>query len=121
MQAAGGEKSRHGDTAAFDEHAPEAAPGQNGGKLNPTVPGGSVLTPDKKPSAIVDNTGTDNNTPTQGFPVGPKSGITQTKDQIADHAEQKLEPLPDLPVGEMRAPTWAPIIGGGDGKSLLGR
>ena len=107
---------------AFDESAApaQAAPSQSDGKLNPTVPGGSVLGPDKKPSAIVDNTGKDPNTPAQDFPVGPKSGITQTKDQIADHAEQKLEPLPDLPVGEMRAPTWAPIIGGG-GKSLLGQ
>lgn len=102
----------------------QAAPGTSDGKLNPAVPGGSVLSPDKKPSAIVDNAGdagTDNNTPAEGFPVGPKSGLAQTKDQIADHAEQKLEPLPDLPVGEMRAPTWAPIIGGGDGKSLLGQ
>ena len=30
--------------------------------------------------------------------------IKQTKDQVADRAEQKLEPLPDLPVEEMREP-----------------
>jgi hypothetical protein len=101
---------------AFDEgNTPSpTVPGKKGGKLDPAVPGESVLTPDGKPG-LVD--GKDHNTPAEPLPVGPKSGITQTKDQIADHAEQKLEPLPDLPVGEMRAPTWAPIIGDG---GLLG-
>lgn len=49
-----------------------------------------------------------------GLPVTDESsGIKQTKDQVADRAEQKLEPLPDLPMDEMREPTWAPIIGDG--------
>ncbi|HVE25242.1 MAG TPA: hypothetical protein VNC22_07560 [Sporichthya sp.] len=106
---------------AFDEAATPstATPGQDAGTIDPSVPGQTVLSPQGKAGGLVDGTtdGADDNTPTQGLPVGPKSGITQTKDQIADHAEQKLEPLPDLPVGEMRAPTWAPIIGDG---SLLG-
>jgi len=99
---------------AFDESATPAqtTPDKNANRLSPTVPGESVLTPGNKPEGGLVS-GKDNNTPTEGLPVGPKSGITQTKDQIADHAEQRLEPLPDLPVGEMRAPTWAPIIGDG--------
>jgi hypothetical protein len=102
---------------AFDQSGTptQTTPGKSGGKLDPAVPGESVLTPRGKAGGIVSGggSGKDNNTPGEGLPVGPKSGITQTKDQIANHAEQKLEPLPDLPVGELRAPTWAPIIGDG--------
>jgi hypothetical protein len=102
----------------------QTAPGQSG-QIDPAVPGESVLSPRGKSGGIVsggnNGTGKDNNAPSEGLPVGPKSGITQTKDQIADHAEQKLEPLPDLPVGEMRAPTWAPIIGDGGLGGLGGK
>jgi hypothetical protein len=71
-----------------------------------SVPGGAVLPSDSSPSTIVGKSD-----PTDQL-AGTGSGVKQTKDQIADHAEQKLDPLPDLPVGELRAPTWAPILGG---------
>lgn len=106
---------------AFEQAATPspATPAADAATIDPSVPGQAVLSPEGKAGGLVDGagSGTDTNNPTEGLPVGPKSGLTQTKDQIADHAEQKLEPLPDLPVGEMRAPTWAPIIGDG---SLIG-
>jgi hypothetical protein len=96
---------------AFDASAaPSQTTPRKGGKISRAVPGQGVLAPQGRPGGLVSG---GDNTPTQGLPVGPRSGITQTKDQIAGSAEQKLEPLPDLPVGELRAPTWAPIIGGG--------
>lgn len=78
--------------------------------LNPDVAGEKVLAPDGKPGGLV---GAAEDAPTDKLPVGPESGLTQTKDQIADRAEQKLEPLPALPVEEIREPTWAPIVGEG--------
>lgn len=90
---------------AFDEGA-ESAPGAKPDKDKlDSVPSEGVLTPDGKPDLV-------EGSPAEGTLMGPESGIKQTKDQIADRAEQKLEPLPALPVGELRAPTWAPIIGG---------
>jgi uncharacterized Zn-binding protein involved in type VI secretion len=99
---------------AFDSDAtPQAAPATQaeGSRLDPDVPGEGML-PDGKPGGLVGE-GAGSEGPARGLPVGPESGITQTKDQIADRAEQKLEPLPDLPVDEIREPTWAPIIGEG--------
>lgn len=95
------------DDSFTDPNAPAEAskPGKSDGK----VPGSSVLNPEGKSGSLVGG-GQDN--PAKEL-TGPESGIKQTKDEIADRAEQKLEPLPDLPVGEVRAPTWAPIIGDG--------
>jgi hypothetical protein len=89
---------------AFDEA--ESRPSD--GKID-AVPG--ALSPDGKPGLVGDN---GKNSDEAGLPVtDDSSGIKQTKDQIADRAEQKLEPLPDLPVDEIREPTWAPIVGDG--------
>jgi hypothetical protein len=88
--------------------APQATESDRG--IDADVPGEEVLAPDGKPGGLV---GGGKDSPADKLPVGPESGITQTKDQIADRAEQKLEPLPDLPVDEIREPTWAPIIGEG--------
>lgn len=97
---------------AFDSDAAPAAPQATESErgFEPTVPGEKVLGPDGKPGGLV---GGGKDSPADKLPVGPESGITQTKDQIADRAEQKLEPLPALPVDEIREPTWAPIIGEG--------
>lgn len=86
------------------ETSPAATPDQD--RFDP-VPGESVLSPDGKPGLVGNET---DMKPT--LPVGPDSKLKQTKDVVADRAEQKLEPLPDLPIDEIRAPTWAPIIGG---------
>lgn len=86
------------------ESSPAATPDQD---RFDAVPGESVLTPDGKPGLVGNETDVH---PT--LPVGPDSKLKQTKDEVADRAEQKLEPLPDLPIDEIRAPTWAPIIGG---------
>jgi hypothetical protein len=86
------------------ESSPAAKPDQD--RFDP-VPGESVLSPDGKPGLVGNET---DMKPT--LPVGPDSKLKQTKDKVADRAEQKLEPLPDLPIDEIRAPTWAPIIGG---------
>jgi hypothetical protein len=93
------------DAAPASPQATETDPG-----FDPNVPGEEVLAPDGNPGGLV---GGGKDSPADKLPVGPESGITQTKDQIADRAEQKLEPLPDLPVDEIREPTWAPIIGEG--------
>ena len=96
---------------AFDSEAAPASPQatESDRGFDADVPGEEVLAPGGKPGGLVGG-GKDT---AEKLPVGPESGITQTKDQIADRAEQKLEPLPDLPVDEIREPTWAPIIGEG--------
>lgn len=93
---------------AAEPASPEVTETDSG--LDPTVPGEEVLAPDGEPGGLVDGA---KDNPADKLPVGPESGITQTKDQIADRAEQKLEPLPDLPVDEIREPTWSPIVGEG--------
>lgn len=80
---------------------------KNGVDRNPAE---EVLAPEGKPGELVG--GGEAVTPNEG-PLSPESDIKATKDQIADRAEQKLEPLPDLPIDEIREPTWAPIIGDG--------
>ncbi len=92
-----------------------ATPSKPGKDKVGRTPADEVLAPEDKPGDLVG--GGEEVTPNDG-PLGPESGIKATKDQIADRAEQKLEPLPDLPIDEIREPTWAPIIGDG---SLLGR
>lgn len=79
----------------------------------PTVPGnGSIIVPETGPEDLVPGTGVAD--PTDQVPVvGDAAGIEKTKDELADRAGDKLDPLPDLPIDQMRAPTWAPIIGGG--------
>ncbi len=92
---------------AFDEDqaAPQAAPDSD---RFDGVPGEDVLGSEGKSGDLV---GDGKVHPT--LPVGPDSDIKKAKDKVADRAEQKLEPLPDLPIDEIRKPTWAPIIGEG--------
>ncbi|HUR75392.1 MAG TPA: hypothetical protein VMZ00_14020, partial [Sporichthya sp.] len=97
---------------AFDQAEAESPAQQGDGKIDSVRgDGDGVLRPDGKPGLGSDKGQQGDEA---GLPVNDKpSGIKQTKDQIADHAEQKLEPLPDLPVGDLREPTWAPIVGDG--------
>lgn len=80
----------------------------------PTVPGnGNILVPETEtaPEDLVPGTGVVD--PTENVPVfGDDGRLAQTKEEIADKASEKLDPLPDLPFDQVRAPTWAPIIGG---------
>ena len=101
---------------AFDEDtAPASAPTEGGdGRFDPNVPGQGML-PDRKPRDLLGGKG--ETSPADKLPVAPESDVTQTKDELAGRAEQKLEPLPNLPVDEVREPTWAPIVGEG---GLLG-
>lgn len=72
------------------------------------VPGEGVLDSDGKPRELVGESDV-----SPSLPVGPESDIKRAKDKVADRAEQKLEPLPALPIDEIRSPTWAPIVGEG--------
>lgn len=102
---------------AFEQGAEKAEAARKDAKQDraeqtPTVPGnGDIIVPETGPDALVPGTGfTD---PTDHVPVvGDDSGLARTKNDLADKAGEKLEPLPDLPVGQIRTPTWAPIIGG---------
>ncbi len=89
-----------------ESDAAVAAPESEGGDRVDVVPGEGMFTPDKKPSEVLDP----RVNPTDKLPTSPKDDLKQAKDEVADRAEQKLEPLPDLPIEEMRAPTWAPIL-----------
>ncbi|GAA0613820.1 hypothetical protein GCM10009547_14630 [Sporichthya brevicatena] len=97
---------------AFSDEAAEAdravVPAEREGDRVDVVPGEGVLSPDHKPSDVLDP----QVKPTDKLPTSPKEDLKQAKDKVADRAEQKLEPLPDLPIEEMRAPTWAPILEG---------
>ncbi|HUR74013.1 MAG TPA: anti-sigma-D factor RsdA [Sporichthya sp.] len=103
---------------AFDQAEAETPAQQGDGKIDSVRgDGDGVLRPDGKPGLGSDKGQQGDEA---GLPVNDEpSDIKQTKDQIADHAEQKLEPLPDLPVGDLREPTWAPIVG--DGGTLGGK
>lgn len=96
------------DSEAAPPATPTATATPEDDRLDPNVPGEGML-PDGKPGTLV-RPGKEGTVPAERLPVAPESGIGQTKDRIADRAERKLEPLPDLPVDEIREPTWAPIV-----------
>lgn len=81
-------------------------------RVTQTAPGSATrqpASPESEPRSLVPAPeGAD---PTDKLPaIGEKGGLHEAKERIAESAEQKLEPLPDLPFGEMRTPTWAPIV-----------